>query len=125
MNLGTRKKWQLFLNVVADLSDKRLPDLVRARVAALSAQRRTLKAQVRQFGRMIMAWNRSNETIVQAVEELPVGLFVAELNYFTFMVSFGNRPTPCGQKTSTWRNFATISSACGLFLGILQSAYVL
>jgi transposase len=50
------------LGVVADPSDKRLPDVARACLAALGAQLRTLKAQVLQFDRMIMAWHRSNET---------------------------------------------------------------
>src|SRR5215468_1077249 len=44
------------LGVSADLSDKRLPDIARACVAALGAQLRMLKAQIFQFDRMIMAW---------------------------------------------------------------------
>jgi transposase len=48
------------LDVVADASDKRLPDLARACVAALGAQLRTLKAQILNFDRQIMAWHRSN-----------------------------------------------------------------
>ena len=49
------------LDVVADASDKRLPDVARACVAALGAQLRTLKAQILEFDRMIMAWHRSSE----------------------------------------------------------------
>jgi len=49
------------LGVAADLSDKRLPDIVRACVAALGAQLRMLKPQIFQFDRMIMAWHRSSE----------------------------------------------------------------
>ena len=49
------------LGVAADLSDKRLPDIARACVAALGAQLRMLKAQIFQFDRMIMAWHRSSE----------------------------------------------------------------
>ena len=49
------------LGVAADLSDKRLPDIARACVAALGAQLRMLKAQILQFDRMIMAWHRSSE----------------------------------------------------------------
>jgi transposase len=49
------------LGVVADASDKRLPDVARACVAALGAQLRMLKAQILQFDRLIMAWHRSNE----------------------------------------------------------------
>jgi len=49
------------LEVAADAGDKRLPDVVRARVAALGAQLRMLRAQILQFDRMIMAWHRSSE----------------------------------------------------------------
>jgi transposase len=50
------------LGVVADVSDKRLPEVARACVAALGTQLQTLKAQILQFDRMIMAWHRSSET---------------------------------------------------------------
>ena len=50
------------LGVVADASDKRLPEIARACVAALGAQLRVLKAQILEFDRMINAWHRSNET---------------------------------------------------------------
>jgi transposase len=49
------------LTVVADASDKRLLDVARACVAALGTQLRTLKAQILQFDRLIMAWHRSNQ----------------------------------------------------------------
>ena len=49
------------LTVVADGSDKRLPDVARARIVALGAQLRTLKAQILQFDRRIVAWHRSNQ----------------------------------------------------------------
>ena len=49
------------LGVVADASDKRLPDVTRASVAALGAQLRMLKAQILEFDRMIRAWHRSSE----------------------------------------------------------------
>ena len=58
------------LGVVADASDKRLPDVARACVAALGAQLRTLKAQILEFDRLIMAWHRSNETS-KRLDELP------------------------------------------------------
>ena len=50
------------LGVVADASDKRLPEIARACLAALGAQLRMLKAQTLEFDRMINAWHRSNET---------------------------------------------------------------
>jgi len=49
------------LRVVADPTDRRLPDVARACVAALGAQLRMLKAQILEFDRRIMAWHRSNE----------------------------------------------------------------
>ena len=58
------------LGVVADSGDKRLPDVARAYVGALGAQLQTLKAQILQFDRLIMAWHRSNETS-KRLDELP------------------------------------------------------
>src|SRR6476619_2499390 len=49
------------LVVVADASDKRLPEVARACVAALGAQLQMLKAQILEFDRMIRAWHRSSE----------------------------------------------------------------
>jgi transposase len=49
------------LGVVADASDKRLPEVARACVTALGAQLRMLKARILQFDRMIMAWHKSSE----------------------------------------------------------------
>jgi transposase len=58
------------LGVVADSNDKRLPEVARACVAALGAQLRTLKAQILEFDRRIMAWHRSNETS-QRLDKIP------------------------------------------------------
>jgi transposase len=49
------------LGVVADGSDKRLPEAARACVIALGAQLQMLKTQILRFDRMIMAWHRSSE----------------------------------------------------------------
>src|SRR5512141_3001720 len=49
------------LGVVTDPSDKRLPEVARACIAALGAQLRMLKAQILEFDRLINAWYRSNE----------------------------------------------------------------
>jgi transposase len=57
-----RKGVEQLLGIVADASDKRLPDIARACVTALGAQLQTLKAQILQFDRLIMAWHRSSET---------------------------------------------------------------
>jgi len=50
------------LGVVADPSDKRVPEIARTCLAALGAQLRMLKARIVEFDRMINAWHRSNET---------------------------------------------------------------
>src|SRR5215831_9320649 len=56
-----RKGVEQLLAVVADLADKRLPEVARICVAALGAQLQMLKAQIHEFDRMISAWHRSNE----------------------------------------------------------------
>src|SRR3982074_19216 len=50
------------LHVVADPSDKRVPEVARACLAALGTQLLSLKEQILKFDRMIMAWHRSNQT---------------------------------------------------------------
>src|ERR1700746_896107 len=50
------------LRVVADGNDKRVPNVVRACLAALGTQLLSLKKQILEFDQMIMAWYRSNET---------------------------------------------------------------
>ncbi len=57
-----RKGVAELLHVVADPSDKRVPEIARACLAALGAQLLILKEQIVKFDRMIMAWHRSNET---------------------------------------------------------------
>jgi transposase len=56
-----RKGVEELLDVVADRSDKRVPEVARACIAVLGAQLRRLKEQILEFDRMIMAWHRSNE----------------------------------------------------------------
>src|ERR1700736_896469 len=58
--VGRRGVEQL-LGGVSDASDKRLPDVARACVAALGALLQTLKVQILEFDRMIRAWHRSSE----------------------------------------------------------------
>ena len=57
-----RKGIDELLRVIADPSDKRVPDLVRACLAALGSQLLNLKKQILDFDRMIMAWHRSDLT---------------------------------------------------------------
>ena len=58
------------LGVVADPSDKRVPEIARACLAALGVQLRVLKAQILEFDRTINAWHRSNETS-KRLDEIP------------------------------------------------------
>jgi transposase len=57
-----RKGVTELLYVVADPSDKRVPEVGRACLAALGDQLLGLKRQILEFDRMIMAWHRSNQT---------------------------------------------------------------
>ena len=52
-----RKGVEDLLDVVADASDQRLPELARGCLAALGAQLRMLKAQILEFDRRIMVWH--------------------------------------------------------------------
>ena len=56
-----RKGVEELLDVIADPSDKRVPEVARVCLAALGAQLRRLKEQILEFDRVIMAWHRSNE----------------------------------------------------------------
>ena len=54
---------EALLDVVADTSDKPIPEIARACLVALGAQLRILKTQILEFDRRIMAWHRSNDTV--------------------------------------------------------------
>ena len=58
------------LGVVADGSDRRLPEIARACVAVLGSQLQSLKAQILKFDRMIMAWHRSSEASLR-LDDIP------------------------------------------------------
>src|SRR5215475_8433832 len=57
-----RRGVEELLRVVTDPSDTRVPELVRACLAALGSQLLSLKKQILEFDRMILAWHRSNQT---------------------------------------------------------------
>ena len=57
-----RKGVTELLHVVADPSDKRVPEVGRACLAALGDQLLGLKRPILEFDRMITAWHRSNQT---------------------------------------------------------------
>src|ERR1017187_1893812 len=54
-----RKAVEELLDIIADRSDKRVPEIARACLAALGAQLRRLKEQILEFDRIILAWHRS------------------------------------------------------------------
>jgi transposase len=58
------------LEVIADSSDSRLPEVARECLAALSVQLRMLKVQILEFDRRIMAWHRSHE-MSKRLDEIP------------------------------------------------------
>ena len=57
--LGRQGVWEL-LRVIADRNDQRVPEVVRACLAALGRQLLSLKEQILGFDRMILACHRSN-----------------------------------------------------------------
>ena len=58
------------LDIVAYRSDKRVPEIARACLAALGAQLRRLKEQILEFDRMIRVWHRSSEMSMR-LDECP------------------------------------------------------
>jgi transposase len=56
-----RKGVEELLDIVADPSDKRVPEIARACLAVLGTQLRRLKEQILEFDRMIRTWHRSSE----------------------------------------------------------------
>jgi transposase len=63
------------LQIVADPSDKRVPEVTRVCLAALGNQLLSLKEQIVEFDRMIMVWHRSNKTskrIITFPESVPM-----------------------------------------------------
>ena len=65
------------LTVVADPSDKRVPEIARACFSALGAQLRRIKEQILEFDRLIRAWHRSNEMSMRLEEAPGVGPVLA------------------------------------------------
>ena len=65
------------LDVVADPSDKRVPEIARACLAALGTQLHKLKEQILEFDRMIRAWHRSSEMSLRLDECPGVGPVLA------------------------------------------------
>jgi transposase len=72
-----RKGVEELLNVVADPSDRRVPDIARACLSALGTQLRRIKEQILEFDRMIMAWHRSSDTSMRLDDCPGVGPILA------------------------------------------------
>ena len=65
------------LDIVADPSDKRVPEIARACFLALGAQLRKLKEQILEFDRMIRAWHRSDKMSMRLDEAPGIGPVLA------------------------------------------------
>jgi transposase len=94
-----RKGVEELLDVIADRSEKRVPEITRICLIALGAQLRSLKAQILEFDRIIMAWHRSNETS-RRLDAIPgVGPMLA-----TALVASIADPKVCrsGRNFSAW-----------------------
>jgi transposase len=65
------------LDIVADPSDKRVPDIAPSCLAILGAQLHSLKEQMLEFDRMIRTWQRFNEMSMRLDECPGVGPVLA------------------------------------------------
>ena len=65
------------LNVVADPSDRRVPEMARVCLLAFGAQLRRIKEQILEFDRLIRAWHRCNEMSMRLDEAPGVGPVLA------------------------------------------------
>ncbi len=72
-----RKGVEELLDVVADPSDKRVPEIARACLTALGTQLRRLKEQILEFDRMIRTWHRSDEMSMRLDKAPGVGPVLA------------------------------------------------
>ena len=94
--VGRKGVTELF-HIVADPSDKRVPEVARACLAALGNQLLSLKEQIVEFDRMIMVWHRSNETSKRLHYVPGVGPLLA-----TALVNDrGSIPRPASLRAST------------------------
>ena len=101
---------ETLLNIIADTTDQRVPEIARACLAALGAQLRMLKARIVEFDRLIMAWHRSNETS-KRLDEIPgVGPALAT----ALVASVGDpRAFRSGRDFSAWVGLVPKQSSSG------------
>ena len=94
-----RRGLEELLRLIADRSEKRVPELVRACLVALGSQLLSLKKQILEFDRMILAWHRSNQTSKRLNCIPGVGPLLA-----TALVASVGDPKSCrsGRNFSAW-----------------------
>jgi hypothetical protein len=114
------------LHVVADPSDKRVPEVGRACLAALGDQLLGLKRQIFEFDRMIMAWHRSNQTSKRLHYIPGVGLMLATAlvasladpgtfrsgRNFSAWIGLVPRSTPVGARTGSAASANRVTAIC-------------
>ena len=98
------------LTVVADVNDRRVPEIARACLSALGAQLRRMKEQILEFDRLIRAWHRSNEMSMRLEAAPGVGpvlataLVAAVADPKSFRSGATSRPGWYGAETALqWR----------------------
>src|ERR1700694_2955968 len=101
---------EALLDIVADSSDKRVPEIARVCLVTLGAHLRVLKTQILEFDRLIMAWHRSNETS-KRLDEIPgVGPALAT----ALVASVGNpRAFRSGRDFSAWIGLVSQQNSSG------------
>ena len=114
-----RKGVEALLDVVANPTDKRIPAIARACLAALGAQLCRLKEQILEFDRMIIAWHRSHEAS-KRLDAIPgVGPILA-----TALVASVADPKAfrSGRSFSAWIGLVRSSTRVGARTGSAVSA---
>jgi transposase len=101
---------ETLLDIVADTTDQRVPEIARACLVALGAQLRMLKARILEFDRLIMAWHRSSEAS-KRLDEIPgVGPALAT----ALVASVGDpRAFRSGRDFSAWVGLVPKQSSSG------------
>jgi len=86
------------LKVIANPSDRRVPEIARTCLAALGAQLRRLKEQILEFDRMIRAWHRSSEMSMRLDECPGVGPVLAT----ALIATVADQAFRSGRNFSAW-----------------------
>jgi transposase len=114
-----RKGVDELLDVVADPSDKRVPEVARMCLAALGAQLHRIKEQILAFDRMITAWHRSNE-VSRRLDAVPgVGPMLATALVPALLTQ---RPSDQGATSRPGSGWCRSSTQAGVRTGSVVSA---